>query len=101
MPAVNRVCMKTCEQCQISPTSLSRTPVKGVLSSWSTWGDCSAECGEGTTRRTRSCVPIRVDDEPIFCDGPPAEEKSCVVKSCSGNLLCDQLRDAPIRWPID
>lgn len=91
MPAVTGLCMKTCDRCPSGPPKHSRTPVKGVLSSWSTWGDCSAECGEGTMRRTRSCVPIRVDDEPIFCDGPPVEEKSCKAEPCSGNFNSVQL----------
>ncbi|GFR25561.1 hemicentin-1 [Trichonephila clavata] len=58
-------------------------PVHGGWSEWGKWTDCTATCGQGTTRRYRSCSnPIPINGGKP-CVGAPGESQSCVaIKVC-------------------
>ncbi|GFU99567.1 hemicentin-1 [Trichonephila clavipes] len=58
-------------------------PVHGGWSEWGKWEGCTATCGQGTTRRYRSCSnPIPLNGGRP-CVGVPAESQSCVaIKAC-------------------
>ena len=63
-------------------------PVNGGYTAWTGFGACSANCGEGTYTRTRSCT----NPSPAFggddCTslGPDTETVSCKVKECPSKL---------------
>uniref|UniRef100_A0A8C0HBM1 Adhesion G protein-coupled receptor B N-terminal domain-containing protein n=1 Tax=Chelonoidis abingdonii TaxID=106734 RepID=A0A8C0HBM1_CHEAB len=48
---------------------------------WSTWGDCTRDCGGGLQTRTRICRPI--PDEGLICEGVLEEGRLCNRKACN------------------
>ena len=60
--------------------------VDGNWGAWTEFGDCSAECGDGTQSRTRTCS----DPEPQFdgksCEGDDTEIQDCKLKECPSNV---------------
>jgi len=55
-------------------------PVDCVMSEWSTWGECSAECGEGLQERIRNIeVPMDHGGQP--CEAVQ-ESRSCKLGDC-------------------
>lgn len=61
----------------------STAPVDGHWGRWSSWGACSATCGNGTKVRTRRC------DDPIPansgkpCTGDDKQQAACIIRRCS------------------
>ena len=56
--------------------------VDGNFSEWSSYSDCSASCGSGTSYRTRKCN----NPEPQYggkpCYGDSLESKNCKQAEC-------------------
>ena len=54
-------------------------PIDGAWASWSSWGSCSAICGNGKMQRTRTCS----DPAPQYggqeCSGSGEQTKDCTV----------------------
>ncbi|HET8523322.1 MAG TPA: hypothetical protein VFL82_08820 [Thermomicrobiales bacterium] len=78
----NSRCMPP-NDCQRLRGNVACAPVDCVVSDWSDWSACSAECG-GTRTRTRTVVT------EASCDGaacpPLSEEESC--GTCPDNAAC-------------
>ncbi|GFS43971.1 coadhesin, partial [Nephila pilipes] len=59
------------------------TGVHGDWSNWGTWTPCTATCGQGTTRRYRSCSNPIPQNGGRECVGAPGESQSCfAMKGC-------------------
>ncbi|KAI0207340.1 hypothetical protein LSAT2_008005, partial [Lamellibrachia satsuma] len=52
----------------------------GAWGMWGEWSVCSATCGQGTQRRTRSCEGRLHGGRP--CEGPRRESLLCDVATC-------------------
>lgn len=57
-------------------------PVDGHWNRWSSWSDCSKECGTGKTSRTRKCNDPEAKNGGKVCEGKSREEKSCFIVRC-------------------
>eukprot|EP00928_Gymnodinium_smaydae_P045194 TRINITY_DN30156_c0_g2_i1.p1 TRINITY_DN30156_c0_g2~~TRINITY_DN30156_c0_g2_i1.p1 ORF type:complete len:1295 (+),score=233.08 TRINITY_DN30156_c0_g2_i1:148-4032(+) len=57
------------------------------ISDWADWGDCSAECGSGLQRRTRSVLQEAREDGR-GCTADLEEVKSCFLKLCADDVDC-------------
>ena len=64
--------------------------------SWSdftSWSDCSADCGEGTRSRHRMCEnkeTMILMDTPLgrsYCEGNRTESQICYGKKCTGTSV--------------
>ena len=53
--------------------------VEGKWASWTSWGSCSEECGNGEQKRTRKC------EGPGTCIGEKEESKTCKLQNCGKN----------------
>lgn len=60
-------------------------PVDGEWTAWSSYGQCSKQCGQGTMERTRSCSNPSPVHGGKSCAGNPKESKSCMIKQCPVN----------------
>ncbi|XP_030045872.1 adhesion G protein-coupled receptor B1 [Microcaecilia unicolor] len=56
---------------------------QGGWNAWSSWGDCTRDCGGGLQTRTRTCHPL--PDEGLICEGVLEEGRLCNGKACSNN----------------
>jgi len=66
---------------------IAQCPVDAHWSPWSSWGDCSVHCGEGTQERTRICIKEEGGGMEE-CQGKPAwalemEDKPCSQAACT------------------
>ena len=62
--------------------------VDGGWSDWSTWADCSVECGKGETSRTRKCdnPAPQYGGNSCHVDGSKdTEMQTCYRTPCIGN----------------
>nr|XP_032660277.1 adhesion G protein-coupled receptor B1 isoform X5 [Chelonoidis abingdonii] len=71
------------ENCLSSPKDSSQVEFLGGWNPWSTWGDCTRDCGGGLQTRTRICRPI--PDEGLICEGVLEEGRLCNRKACNTN----------------
>ncbi|KAJ6661542.1 hypothetical protein lerEdw1_014452 [Lerista edwardsae] len=55
----------------------------GGWDSWSTWGECTRDCGGGLQTRTRTCKPL--PDDGLTCEGVLQEGRLCNRKACNPN----------------
>ncbi|KAK7501165.1 hypothetical protein BaRGS_00007650, partial [Batillaria attramentaria] len=53
---------------------------KAVWTGWSTWGDCSATCDQGTRTRHRMC--LQANENVGNCNGDSTEEEACTTTLC-------------------
>jgi len=57
-------------------------PRDGHWGRWSSWGECSSECGKGSKQRTRLCD----DPKPKYggnnCPGDHSQSQECYIKPC-------------------
>ncbi len=58
------------------------TPVNGGWSSWTSWSECSAECGGGTQSRTRTCTNPSPSCGGSYCSGSSKETRECNTQPC-------------------
>jgi len=70
--------------------SPDRVPVNGGFTEWSTWTQCSANCGKGTSSRIRTCTAPKQRCGGTPCD-PKAQTKE--TKECSGKCLVSPMRN--------
>ena len=52
-------------------------PVDGGWTDYGEWGACSADCGEGTQTRSRTCTKPAAAHGGAECDGEEDENKPC------------------------
>ena len=76
-------------------------PVHGNYSAWSNWGTCSASCGPGVRKRTRTCTNPEPEYGGLTCTeknlGPNVESSKCNLGDCPGkwfftSILCGHLQ---------
>jgi hypothetical protein len=60
--------------------------VHGGWTLWGIWGKCSATCGEGMRKRTRSCTNPRPERFGDHCFGDSTEVELCNTRSCAGKI---------------
>ena len=77
---------------------VAATPQDCVVSEWSTWGACSAECGGGTQERTR------VIDVPAAnggsCNEDLTQSQACNTFTCeTGTAVARGVRDGRVAIP--
>uniref|UniRef100_A0A0G4F982 WSC domain-containing protein n=1 Tax=Chromera velia CCMP2878 TaxID=1169474 RepID=A0A0G4F982_9ALVE len=65
----------TTRSCNVDPC-----PVDCVMTDWGDWGECSAECGEGTKRRTRE-IATEPEHNGVACPPEMEETKPCQAES--------------------
>ncbi|XP_066931974.1 uncharacterized protein [Clytia hemisphaerica] len=49
---------------------------------WSSWGECSHKCGQGTQQRTRKCDDPAPKNGGKHCPGEPTQSTGCFLKPC-------------------
>ncbi|XP_067034731.1 furin-like protease kpc-1 isoform X2 [Acropora muricata] len=59
-----------------------RCPVHGGFTPWSSWGRCSATCGEGFRRRSRTCTNPRPAYGGRRCIGGNVQSQRCALNRC-------------------
>ena len=47
--------------------------------SWTSWGECSEKCGEGLSKRTRSCIDGHYGGDKCT-EAHETESQTCVLK---------------------
>lgn len=58
--------------------------VDGGFSEWTEFSKCSASCGEGSRKRTRSCTNPLPAHNGKQCIGETVETEDCKIKECPG-----------------
>jgi len=58
--------------------------VDGGWSIWSQWTNCSAECGNGTQTRMRTCTNPTPKFSGSPCQGQNEQSQLCKKKACPG-----------------
>ncbi|CAL7943302.1 unnamed protein product [Xylocopa violacea] len=62
---------------RVSEPAVLTVYVNGGWSSWSGWSDCSARCGRGVQKRTRTCTnPLPINGGQS-CPGPATQRVEC------------------------
>ncbi|XP_073456587.1 hemicentin-2 [Aquarana catesbeiana] len=62
--------------------NLPPCPVDGGWTGWSSWSQCSATCGEGSRKRTRSCFSPPPQNGGRACVGKDTEAEPCQLPQC-------------------
>nr|XP_033791104.1 adhesion G protein-coupled receptor B1 isoform X2 [Geotrypetes seraphini] len=71
------------ENCMGSSRDGSVAEFQGGWNAWSSWGDCTRDCGGGLQTRSRTCQPL--PEEGLVCEGVLEEGRLCNRKACSNN----------------
>jgi len=61
---------------------LKECPVDGGYSRWSEYGKCSASCGGGVMKRTRTCTNPEPSNGGQQCEGKAEETQACGMDPC-------------------
>lgn len=59
-----------------------KAPVDGKWGPWSSWGNCSHDCGPGKQNKTRVCNNPAPKNGGKACSGDKIAYKDCLIKSC-------------------
>ncbi|XP_005110846.3 A disintegrin and metalloproteinase with thrombospondin motifs 3 [Aplysia californica] len=60
----------------------NQRPVNGFWSPWSSWSECSSECGVGVRQRSRACDNPAPQYEGKDCEGETDKWDTCVNNKC-------------------
>jgi len=74
-------CRKSCEKCDASGNE-EKISVDGGWTEWSDWDDCSKSCGNGETKRLRSCTNPEPENGGKDCEGEYIEYDVCATNPC-------------------
>ncbi|KAK0051074.1 netrin receptor UNC5C, partial [Biomphalaria pfeifferi] len=64
-------------QRRTSSSALLTVFVNGGWSEWTEWSDCSATCGKGKQRRSRSCTNPAPYNTGLPCEGEQQQSVTC------------------------
>ncbi|XP_047737990.1 netrin receptor UNC5C [Hyalella azteca] len=67
---------------RVSPPAALKVYVDGSWSSWSAWSECSADCGLGSQKRTRTCTAPPPGHGGASCQGSAFERSDCTSTNC-------------------
>ncbi|XP_067671142.1 netrin receptor UNC5C-like isoform X5 [Haliotis asinina] len=71
---------------RLSESAVLTVYVNGGWSTWSSWTDCSAKCGKGKQRRTRTCTNPAPLNGGNICGGEAVQQSSCTAICPESNL---------------
>ncbi|XP_065054894.1 uncharacterized protein LOC135683537 isoform X1 [Rhopilema esculentum] len=74
-----------------------RMPVDGGLTAWSSWTQCSTNCGQGTQERSRSCTMPKPRCGGALCDPLESLKRT---RNCSGECLETPIRTHDSRFCV-
>ena len=72
--------------------SISPFSVDGGFSKFGDWSECSAKCGGGTQRRSRTCTNPAPANGGADCKGNSFETRKCNTQACPGYLYIIEIR---------
>ncbi|XP_058455762.1 A disintegrin and metalloproteinase with thrombospondin motifs 7 isoform X2 [Malaya genurostris] len=81
-PGTNCGKRKWCQNQQCVDVEELPSPVDGGWGEWSSWSDCSRECGAGIAKQTRECDHPSPAHGGLFCIGERARYKTCNTQPC-------------------
>ncbi|XP_058824477.1 A disintegrin and metalloproteinase with thrombospondin motifs 12 [Topomyia yanbarensis] len=81
-PGTNCGKRKWCQNQQCVDVEELPAPVDGGWGEWSSWSECSRECGAGIAKQTRECDHPSPAHGGLFCIGERARYKTCNTHSC-------------------
>ncbi|XP_055540062.1 A disintegrin and metalloproteinase with thrombospondin motifs 7 [Wyeomyia smithii] len=81
-PGTNCGRRKWCQNQQCVDIEELPPPMDGGWGEWSTWSECSRECGAGIARQTRECDHPSPAHGGLFCIGERARYKTCNTHPC-------------------
>ncbi|KAA0195589.1 hypothetical protein HAZT_HAZT004273 [Hyalella azteca] len=71
---------------RVSPPAALKVYVDGSWSSWSAWSECSADCGLGSQKRTRTCTAPPPGHGGASCQGSAFESHPVIRVASSGTV---------------
>ncbi|XP_046379288.1 netrin receptor UNC5C-like isoform X4 [Haliotis rufescens] len=78
---------------RLSESAVLTVYVNGGWSTWSSWTDCSAKCGKGKQRRTRTCTNPAPLNGGNICSGEAVQQSPCTA-------ICPEKRQIAPRKPV-
>ena len=63
---------------------LIKISVNGGYTDFGSWSECSAECGEGTQTRSRTCTNPAPANGGSDCVGEASQTRPCKERDCPG-----------------
>ncbi|XP_046379289.1 netrin receptor UNC5C-like isoform X5 [Haliotis rufescens] len=79
---------------RLSESAVLTVYVNGGWSTWSSWTDCSAKCGKGKQRRTRTCTNPAPLNGGNICSGEAVQQSPCTAICPESNSFVEKSHEA-------